>query len=460
MDSGPTHLSLLASNVYLSLLLSRNSPVFTLFTPLAFLSLLRSVRRSTKNSPSGQPRPLDSSQGHHVAAKRKRNRGSKKGTRSSHSEDCEGEESEFDARALFSVLQRLQLVMGLIHLDRFPDSLKSLVQTVAEIPVTTFELCGNSGTYDKLVNFCSLILRDVLRPEHGDPANSAAEVLKSLSSMILHLKSHVRAFALGFVTNQMVDVAKESHGVKKALVNLPKYLAQKAPEKSEPRALAVESIMKIVQVMEFQDQNLFVEYVLKMSQGKANLRLLAVDLILMLVTTLKDPLGLSLEKEVKYSWGMRCLEALIQRCSDVIAGTRARALLNLSQLVGFWSSDENGQAVLKQVLGFSDVGEVRVDDLLRNRCTDEKAAVRKAALLLVAKLTALFDSSFDGSLLKAMGMACSDPLVSIRKAAISAISEVPFLWHFYSILFPLTCVIFANWFKIIVHGFLSTSSYV
>lgn len=145
MDSGPTHLSLFASNVYLSLLLSPNSPVFTLFTPVAFLSLLRSIRRSIKNRPTDQPAPLESSQGHHVAAKRKKSRGargsgSKNGARSSYNEDCERDESEFDVRVLFSVLERLQLVMGLIHLDRFPDSLKSLVQTVAEIPEITFEL--------------------------------------------------------------------------------------------------------------------------------------------------------------------------------------------------------------------------------------------------------------------------------------------------------------------------------
>ncbi|GMN72684.1 hypothetical protein TIFTF001_052894 [Ficus carica] len=43
--------------------------------------------------------------------------------------------------------------------------------------------------------------------------------------------------------------------------------------------------------------------------------------------------------------------------------------------------------------------------------------------LLVAKLTGLFGSGFPGALLKTMGMACSDPLVNIRKAAVSALSE-------------------------------------
>ncbi|GMN62398.1 hypothetical protein TIFTF001_031479 [Ficus carica] len=426
MDSGSPSLSLVASKVYLSILLSPNSPVFTLFTPIAFLSLLRSIRRCLKRRPPFHPGADEPSQENTANRKRKtsaRGRGSKKRARSSHGGDHEGEESEFDVRVLFSVLERLELAMKLIHLDRFPDSLKSLVQTVAEIPVMALEVCPNSGNYNKLTEFCSKILLEVLRPEHGDEANTAAEVLKSLSPMILQLKSQARSFAIEFVTIRMRNVANRSDGVTKAMVNFPRYLVVKAPEKSEPRALAVESIMEVIRIIKFEDQMGFVEYVLKMSQGKSNLRLLATDLIPMLVTSLRDPLGLDSEIGVKNSWGMKCLEALIQRCSDVVAGIRARAFSNLSQLIGFLAGDSRSRGVLKEVLGIGSGDEGLVNELLRKRCTDEKAVVRKSALLLVAKLTGLFGSGFHGALLKTMGMACSDPLVSIRKAAVSALSE-------------------------------------
>ena len=441
MDLGPTHLSLLASNVYLSLLLSPNSPVFTLFTPMSFLSLLRSIRRSLKPR---QPRvvPSETAEGsHHVAANKKRKgsggrgRGSRKNAKSLNVDEGESGESEFDVGKVFSVLEKLELVMGLIHLDRFPDSLKSLVQTVVEIPVMAVEMCGNSVTYNRITDLCSRVLSEVLRPEHGEQADTAAEVLKSLSQLILRPKSPARIFGLAFVTNRMMGVAKSSDGVKKAVVNLPRYLVQKVPEKSELRALAVESIMEIVKVMEFNDQIGFVEYVLKMTQGKASLRLLGVDLILMLIMYLKDPLGVELDGEVEGEWGLKCMEALIHRCSDTSGGIRARALSNLAQLVGFLAGDDRSRAVLKQVMGFGNAaGEQRVEGemngLLRKRCMDEKAAVRKAAFLLITKLTALLGGAFDGVVLKTIGMACSDPLVSIRKAAISALSEVHLLFAY------------------------------
>ncbi|XP_004298132.1 PREDICTED: condensin-2 complex subunit D3 [Fragaria vesca subsp. vesca] len=420
MDSGPAHFTLAASKLYLSLLLSPNSPVCTLFTPMAFFSLLQSIRRSLKHRRAEPGEPGSGSGG----AKKRKARGKGKGLRNS--EDCESEEREFDVRVLFSVLEKLELVMDFVHLERFPDSLKSLVQTVAEIPGMGFDVCGNSGSFNKLTGLCSRVLLKVFELEHGDHANIAAEVFKSLTPMILQHKSQVRIFALSFVGNQMMNVARNLQGVKKAMVNFLWYLVHKAPDKSEPRALAVESIMEIVRVMEVEEQVGFVEYVVKMTQGKARLRLLAVDLILVLVTSLRGVMGLNSESEVRDSLGWKCLEALIQRCSDAMAGIRARGLSNLSQLVGFLSGDDRSRTVLKEVMGFGDEMDERqegwMNEILRARCMDEKAAVRKAALLLVTKLMAILGSGFDRALIKTMGMACSDPLVSIRKAAISALS--------------------------------------
>ncbi|KAJ1407657.1 Condensin complex subunit 1, C-terminal [Sesbania bispinosa] len=416
MDSSPTPHSLLASNVFLSFLLSPNAPVFTLFTPLSFLSFLRSIRRSFKNRTNPQPH-------NNSSQKRKRKRHASKKAPQNDDVDADSQQSEeLDVRVLLPLLEKLVRVMSLIHLDRFPESLKSLVQTIAEVPVMALESCGNTGLYSKLVNICSRVLKEVLKPEHGESSNTAAEVLKSLCSLVLMPKSQARTFALGFVTSL---ASSDCDGVKKALVNFPRYLVKKAPDKAEPRALAVDSIMEVVRVMEFEDQIEFVKYVVKMAQGKSNLRLLAVDLILNLVTSLKDPLGVNSEEEGNGAWGMWCLEALLKRCSDVSAAIRARALSSLAQLVGFLSNDAKASVVLKGFMGFGEenVEGGGINGVLRRRCMDEKAAVRKAALLLVTNLTALVGGAIDEVVLKTMGMACSDPLVSMRKAGITALSE-------------------------------------
>jgi len=327
--------------------------------------------------------------------------------------------------------------MDFIHLDRFPETLRSLIQTIAEIPVTALDACGNTAQFSSLLNLCSRVLREILKPEHGEPSNTAAEVLKSLCPLVLTVKSQARSFALGFVTS----LGDRCDGVKKALVNFPRYLVKKAPEKAEPRALAVDSIMEVVRVVEVEDQIAFVKYVVQMTQGKANLRLLGVDLILNLVTSLKDPLGL--ECEGSEAWGIWCLEALVKRCSDVSGAIRARALSSLAQLVGLLSRGERTSVVLKEFLGFEKVGDENVEgtmnDMLRRRCMDDKAAVRKAALLLVTKLTSLLGGAIDEVVLKTMGMACSDPLISMRKAAIAALSEVVYLVFISYFFFGIMC---------------------
>ncbi|CAN0918138.1 Condensin-2 complex subunit CAP-D3 [Linum grandiflorum] len=438
MDSGPVYLSLLSSEAYLSLLLCPNSPVFTLFNPMSFHSLLRSIRRALKSPPPAvQGDDTPSSTGHaagsRVPKKRKGGRGGRNNRCKNVCNDGEdaddnGESEVTNVKLFCSVVDKLASVLDLIHLSRFPDSLKSLVQTVVDIPVLASEMRGGNSSYaNGLAGLCSSILCRVLKPEHGEEGETSAELLKSLTPLILGVKSQARNFALGFVKNLITGLARSCQGANKACQNLPRYLILKAPEKAEPRGLAVEAIMDIVKVMELSDQIVFVDYVVKMTNGKANLRLLAVDLILNLLLLLKDPFGLNLDGELKESWGFKCLEALIQRSSDSSALTRARALSNLAQMVGSLCCDERNHAILRVAMGLGeakgDKDENRIDDILRRRCMDEKANVRRSALLLVSKLTAILPGNLDGVVLKTMGMACSDPLVSIRKAALSALSQ-------------------------------------
>lgn len=454
MESGPTHLAILSAKVYLSLLLCPNAPVLTLFTPLSFYSLMRSIRRFFKNSGPG----LDPGQGSGRVLTRKkkgrgggggrgRGRGSRFRVESVEEEEGEGEGSEsrkLDVRMLFCVLERLEMVLCLIHLDRFPECVKALVGTVAEVPVMGLENYGNSGSYDRLCDLCTQILCELLKADHGDQMVGAAEVLKALLPAVLLLKSQAHGFAMRFVMDEMMEMAKGSEKIKKAVVSFTRYLVFKAPEKSEPRAAAVDSIIQIVGAMDYIDQVEFGDYVIKLAHWKHHFRLLAVDLLFAMMTSLRDPLGIDTVNMVENSWGMRCLEALIDRCVDTTVGIRARALTNLAHLVENFSKNDSSRAIIKKILAFDNKEDLRqigqMNELLRQRCTDQKAAVRKAALLLTSKLTGLLDGAFDGGVLKTMGRSCSDSLVSIRKAAISALSEVSFISCWYAVLLLYMCV--------------------
>lgn len=248
-------------------------------------------------------------------------------------------------------------------------------------------------------------------------------MIRALAPVVLSAaKSAARVAAVQFIVRKLVPLGAEEgeEAVRKAVGYLPRYLAVKAPDKAEARALAVEAIVEVVRALEADGREGFAGYVVAMARGKAKGRLLAVDLVLALLPVLLPFEGDACDME-EGSWGLKCLRVLVEKCSDSVGGVRARALMNAAQALDILS--ERGVEVdrLQEVMRIGDMG---LGELLRRRCTDDKAAVRKAALVLITKAIGLIGRPIDDSLLCAMGAACSDPLVSIRKAALAAISEV------------------------------------
>ncbi|MQM18444.1 hypothetical protein Taro_051437, partial [Colocasia esculenta] len=359
---------------------------------------------------------------HQKSGKRKKKRAGGANAFQGH---CDGVSSENGKTSvedlLLQVLRLLESVLGRVRLDVISDGVKSLVEAVAGI-------LNNPGVqHHRLSSFCFRIFYCVASgTQHGDPTLSGVEVLRSLApAMFLPLKSPTRVSTLKFVSSQFVPIARDSDAIRKAMVYFPRFLAVKAPEKSEPRASAVDAIVEIVRTMEPDDQVAFTEFVNKLTQGKPQHRLLAVDLILSLMTTLSNPLGADGVDNLGVAnhhtrWGVKCLQMLVERCSDVMAGIRARALTNLAHTIEFLSEDVKSHTFLQNLIA-SRYGSFT--GLLRKRCLDEKAAVRKAALLLIMKSISTIRQPIDEIILKTMGRACSDPMVSIRKVAVSALSE-------------------------------------
>nr|GFA63885.1 condensin-2 complex subunit D3 [Tanacetum cinerariifolium] len=75
----------------------------------------------------------------------------------------------------------------------------------------------------------------------------------------------------------------------------------------------------------------------------------------------------------------------IRVLGDSSVYNRARAIATLAQLIGFLSGKDENKIGLMKVMGLGEEGGI--NDVLRKWCVDEKAAVRKAALVLISKLT-------------------------------------------------------------------------
>nr|CAB3462282.1 unnamed protein product [Digitaria exilis] len=377
-----------AAVAYLRLLLAPASPLLTLFSPLPFLSLLLAIRKAA-SSAAGAANPSSSSAGGNPR-KRKNQR----------------HRPSASPRAAPSLLPRalslLADVAGRLPLRAHPDARRSLVDTAAEL-----------AAFD--------VLAAVIGSDYH--AEAVQDVIRALAPVVLTAsKSAARVAAVHFLVTKLVPLgAQEGEDVvRKAVGYLPRYLAVKAPDKADARALAVEAIVEVVRALGAEERNDFAGYVVAMARGKAKGRLLAVDLVLTMLPVLLPSDGDDCDLE-EGSWGLKCLRMLVERCSDIVGGVRARALTNAAQALDVFS--ERGVEVVRLQEAMR-VGDMGLGELLRRRCTDDKAAVRKAALVLITKAIGLIGRPVDESLLCAMGAACSDPLVSIRKAALAAISEV------------------------------------
>ncbi|KAL5206634.1 hypothetical protein ABZP36_034843 [Zizania latifolia] len=374
-----------ATVAYLRLLLAPASPLLSLFSPLPFLSLLLALRKASSAAAHDATNP-NSGSGNNPRKRKNQQRPPA-------------------ARAPSLLPEALSLLAdaaGRLPLGEHPDTRRSLVDTATE-----------------------LMAFDVLAAVLGSDYRAVAvpDVVRSLAPVVLSAsKSAARAAAVDFLVRNVVPLGAEEgeDGVRKAVAYLPRYLATKAPEKSEARALAVEAIVEVLRAMGPYEREGFATYVVAMARGKAKGRLLAVDLVLAMLPLLLpsegDDCGLQ-----EGSWGLKFVRLLVERCSDSVGWVRARALTNAAQALDVLS--ERGMEV-DQLQEVTRIGNMSLGELLRLRCTDDKAAVRKATLVLITKAIRLIGRPVDELLLSAMGAACSDPLVSIRKAALAAISEV------------------------------------
>ncbi|CAM6033215.1 unnamed protein product [Sphagnum compactum] len=476
--SGRGRLGIKAAGVYVGMLSAPDCPLYSLFCPVAFNSLLRCVRASCKQTKShGNNRDV-ASEKRNGSAERNR-KGTRKGKKVTSKErqqqpladdsSVEGQEASaaVDAQEVLPVLVSLQCTLQLLHFKEHQESLKALIALLVDVP-----LLVSSGTeedsehrrsspqtsWSHPTSFLSLsfaMLETLLASVHGDPLATVVLILRAVSPIFLlshtegtaHQQAQVKAAALQFVKQQLLGSGSSS--MREAVNAFCHYLCFKAPERTDGRQVAVDAVLTLLRALSYGDWCQFASFLYRFSRSKAQRRLFAVDMSLALLMGLSDPFvagnpttvpleedgsaGLlensarrksptSLHGDAENEgWGCTCLQILLDRSSDKLPSVRARSISNLAQAIEVLAKESSYHMHLQTLLGFitRDLGL-----LMLQRCLDSKAAVRKAALVLMKKSASLLGRPPDGDIVEAMGAACGDTMVSIRKSALAALSEV------------------------------------
>ncbi|KAL2628612.1 hypothetical protein R1flu_013298 [Riccia fluitans] len=565
-----------AVEVYLSLLTTPDCPVFSLYSQMAFDALARCLRNCCKPGSSSGTAEVNPQEGdRRKAGQRKGKRVRGRSTLNEGIDDNELNQSQQSSQSqlaekltvqeVSSVLLQLQKSLHVLHLKERQETLKLVV----ELLVTVLHLASdmsdeengrneNGGRQKKRAPLPSLqtstsdiifhTLDLLFDPKHGEPLKNAIIILREITPTILLTRSgatarvDIRNSALQFVTRTLLKNRESS--VQQAMVALPRFICCKAPEKTDGRALAIDSVMMLLKPLDIHSLNRFADFVSKFSHSKPRHRLIAVDVALALLGGFPDALkcrtphaspGPSTAEPSPYErgrrsyftserrrtsrfrdegnagqcssagnagdgkndaaeeervdmdvqeeeestslesqwWGVTCTEVLLHRSSDKVPSIRSRALANLGQAIELLSVDVMSRRVLQTLLGFNgsappgprtsnanpavpqsrDTGDTPILggytptpepcsdqpgatpltpgaghrdlwSLLQRRCVDDKVAVRKSALLLMKKSITLLGKAPENEILHSMGVACSDAMISIRKSALAALSEV------------------------------------
>jgi hypothetical protein len=408
MDAGGL-LGIKAAGVYVGMLSAPDCPLYSLFCPVAFNSLLRCVRASCKQSKShGNNRDV-ASEKRNGSAERNR-KGTRKGKKVTSKErqqqpladdssvEGQGASAVVNAQEVLPVLVSLQCTLKLLHFKEHQESLKALIALLVDVPLLVSYATEEDSkhwraspqtSWSHSTSFLSLsfaMLETLLASVHGDPLATVVLILRAVSPIFLlshiegtsHQQAQVKAAALQFVKQQLLGSGSSS--MREAVNAFCHYLCFKAPERTDGRQVAVDAVLTLLRALSYGDWCQFASFLDRFSRSKAQRRLFAVDLSLALLVGLSDPFvaanptTVPLEEDgsagllensagrksptslhgvaENEGWGCTCIQILLDRSSDKLPSVRARSISNLAQAIEVLAKESSYHMHLQTLLGF------------------------------------------------------------------------------------------------------------
>ncbi|OAE23585.1 hypothetical protein AXG93_4316s1160 [Marchantia polymorpha subsp. ruderalis] len=326
-----------AVEVYLSLLMAPDCPVYSLFSQMAFDALARCLRNCCKPVSAAAlnvTADIDTQGGDKGIKGHRKGKRQRGGGRSNvDNEEIDMSPSQLSAQSqpaetvsvqdIMSSLLKLQKALLVLHLRERQETLKlvlellvSMLHLLSEMEDEENRRTENGGRAKKRAVISSprgsipdsifQILESLLDSKHGQPLKNAVMILRELTPTILLNqpggtgRSGIRSCALQFVTRTLLKTGGSS--VQPAVAALPRYICCKAPEKTDGRLLAIDSAMTILHALDIKDLCQFADFIRKFSHSKPRHRLIAVDVALALLGGFPDAL--------------RCPPPLVDECSN------------------------------------------------------------------------------------------------------------------------------------------------
>uniref|UniRef100_A0A8C5PFA2 Condensin-2 complex subunit D3 n=1 Tax=Leptobrachium leishanense TaxID=445787 RepID=A0A8C5PFA2_9ANUR len=466
-------LSLHAAGLYFLLLEIPGSVVSQMFHPVLFDKCVSALEKTWPQEPdTNRKRKKDTMKSSQAAAHggRKRARPNRKEIAEPNDVSDEDEGVYFSSRdlmnireSIFLLLKNFLRLLPTFSLKEKPQSTLHCMQVF--INMTRFESVPQELPFSASLGRMKYVpelayhgLWLLCLPIHGDVGETLRLLFHRLLSVLLMTKSGDMSYSavlaisppvtsaknqairfISFLVEELKDVAFP------VLRILLQHLCVKFPDKSDYRSSAVQVLVKLLEKFPNAEYASFIDWLYKYSRKpKVSHRAFALDAAVSLLELPSRQTDESFPPDMlKFLQRSFLLQDMVfSRCSDIAPTVRSKGLSCLAQcldrhassavagarepLQGIRPQETSGplQTVITDGCDFLKSDGRETLTMLQQRAGDEKTTVRKSALQVLVNIFKYDLIPFSPEDLNTLPDRCRDPAVSVRKQALSSLTEL------------------------------------
>ena len=317
-----------------------------------------------------------------------------------------------------------------LHLDSLRHLISALFSVVRRHPLET-----EPGQVNFLAWSC---IGEVHRPLHGEEKEILCEVIQQLlplltlrgaesknSSAVSRVQQRLCEQSVSYL-RYLLGTGLMGREARLAFVVVPRHLCQRCPVLTNHRTRGAKVVRELVSCLLEEDFSAFFRWFSSLLNSKRHEhRNMAVSVALEFITATDRDREVSLAAESEHSSKL-CqflLESIVQRCSDSVSPVRTNALQAIAELSSS-AALPHMQESIRSLASAAPASDESLLAMLSSRLTDQKAGVRKGALVALEGVLRLLPSDVITEWMRLIRERCFDISLSVRKQSVACLREL------------------------------------
>ena len=336
-----------------------------------------------------------------------------------------------DGGMLTRILTEMSGLLNNFRFQLHQESLRHLISSLFSV-VRRHPLETDPGGANYLAWSC---IGEVHRPLHGEEKETLCEVLQQLlplltlrgtgsknSSAVSRPQQKLCEQAVSYL-RYLLESGMMEREARVVLIVVPRHLCQNCPVLSHYKTRGAKVVRELVSYLPREEVSAFFRWFSSLLNSRRHEhRNMAVSVALeFIIASDRDcEVSLAAESEHPSRLCQFLLESIVQRCSDSVSPVRANAL----QAVADLSSNAALPHMQESIRRLAAAPETPLLAMLSRRLTDQKASVRKSAVVALEGVLRLLPSDVMTEWMGRVRERCFDVSLSVRKQSVLNLREL------------------------------------